>query len=281
METPIIDTVALRVGDLDRATAFYEGILGLHVRNAGDATREFLIAGDSSPLIRVVEAPDAKPKPASALGLYHFAMLVPDRTSLAAILRRLADAGVRLQGASDHHVSEALYLADPDGHGIEIYRDRRPNEWTYTESGELYMTTDPLNLHELISAAEHSSGLPEGTTIGHIHLHVSDIKTAEAFYAGALGFDVMVRSYPGALFVSTDGYHHHIGLNTWAGPNAAPPDDQTIGMIEFAVRAPLRPNGSRASGDAHANGGPGEGTGTGTGTNVVTDPDGIRIRLID
>lgn len=265
MGTPIIETVALRVRDLHRSSAFYEGILGLQARSSGDAVREFGVDAGEPPLLRIVEAPDAKPKPARALGLYHVALLVPDRPSLAAVLRRLADAGVRLQGASDHHVSEALYLADPDGHGIEIYRDRPVNEWAYTPSGELYMTTDPLDLQELLSASDRGAGMPGGTTIGHIHLHVADLKKAETFYVDDLGFNVMVRSYPGALFVSTAGYHHHLGLNIWAGPNAVAPEDHTIGMIEFAIRAPRRPDGNVAR----------------HGADVISDPDGIRIRLID
>lgn len=262
MNTPVIETVALRVADLRRSTAFYEGILGLHVRDIGNATREFWIEDASSPLVRIVEAPDAKPKPARALGLFHYALLVPDRPALAAILRRLGETRTGLQGASDHHVSEALYLSDPDGHGIEIYRDRPEEEWTYTDSGELYMTTDPLDLQDLVEEADRSASLPKGTTIGHIHLHVADIDRAETFYSDNLGFDVMVRSYPGALFVSTGGYHHHIGLNTWAGPDAAPPGDETIGMIDFALRAPNRDGGSDRGGE------------------MITDPDGIRIRLI-
>ena len=265
MGTPIIETVALRVRDLHRSSAFYEGILGLQALSSGDAIREFGADPGAPPLLRLVEAPDARPKPARALGLYHVALLVPDRPSLAAVLRRLADAGVRLQGASDHHVSEALYLADPDGHGIEIYRDRPVKEWAYSQSGELYMTTDSLDLQELLSASDRGAGMPRGTMIGHIHLHVADLKKAETFYVEDLGFDVMVRSYPGALFVSAAGYHHHIGLNTWAGPNAEPPEDQTIGMMEFAIRAPRAPDGNVAR----------------HGENVISDPDGIRIRLID
>ena len=264
MEKGIIETVVLRVRDLERSSAFYEGVLGLNSRNAGDYTREFFISPEKSPLLSVVEVPDANPKPARGLGLYHFALLVPDRGALAAVLRRLADLGLPLQGASDHHVSEALYLADPDGHGVEIYRDRPEQEWAYTEDGEIYMTTDSLNLQELVTLAERGAGLPDGTIIGHIHLHISDLKKAEAFYVDVLGFDAMVRSYPGALFVSTNDYHHHIGLNTWAGPDALPPDDQTIGMIEFTARAPRPP----AVVDR------------GNGVGEILDPDGIRIRLV-
>ena len=250
---PVIRSVTLRVQDVARSRAFYEDILGLE----GDGT-SFAAPGGSEPLIHLIEAAEARPKPPRALGLYHFALLVPDRRSLGAVLRRLADRGVRLQGASDHAVSEALYLADPDGHGIEIYRDRPAEEWTHTPEGELYMTTEALDLGSVAEEADAQEGLAEGTVIGHIHLHVSSLQNAEAFYAGDLGFDVMVRSYPGALFVAADGYHHHVGLNTWAGPRAERPDDGTIGMVSFSMMPPLEPAEAGAE---------------------VTDPDGIRIQL--
>ncbi len=254
----VIESVTLRVRDVERSSAFYGDVLGLQPKRLDDAAPAFFVHGSDSPIIRLVESPDAAPKPPRALGLYHFAILVPNRPALGAVLHRLADHDVRLQGASDHHVSEALYLSDPDGHGIEIYRDRPASEWTYTSGGELYMTTEPLDLKDVASAADGAAGLADGTVIGHIHLHVSDLKKAEAFYVESLGFDVIVRSYPGALFLSTAGYHHHVGLNTWAGPNAATPDDRAIGMVEFAVRPPKKQ--------------PSAG-------NAVTDPDGIRIRL--
>lgn len=256
---PVIDSVTLRVRDLETSRRFYGDVLGLKLHRDAEGTLEFAALGSDAPLVRLIEAPDAQPKPPRALGLYHYALLVPDRPALAGVLRRLAESEVSLQGASDHRVSEALYLADPDGHGIEIYCDRPSEEWTHTAEGEIYMTTDPLDLRELASTAGSAEGLPEATTIGHIHLHISDLKQAETFYVDGLGFDVTVRSYPGALFVAADGYHHHIGLNTWAGPRAAPPDDHTIGMVEFALRPPEKP--------AHA----GE---------TVADPDGIIMHLL-
>lgn len=257
----IIATITLRVKNLERSRAFYGDVLGLEPREGRDAlTLPLFVGGSEAPIVRLVESPSASPKPQRAVGLYHFALLVPSRPALGAVLHRLADRGIRLQGASDHHVSEALYLSDPDGHGIEIYRDRPRGEWTYTSSGELHMTTEPLDLNALAATSDGAAGLADDTTIGHIHLHVSDLKLAEAFYAEDLGFDVTVRSYPGALFLSTAGYHHHVGLNTWAGANAARPDDDTIGMVEFAVRPPKKLPADRRT---------------------VTDPDGIRIQLGD
>ncbi len=255
----VIQAVTLRVRDLDRSTSFYRDVLGLERRDQDATTGSFGVPGSTAPIVHLIEDPKAGRKPQRALGLYHFALLVPNRPSLGAVLQRLAERGVRLQGASDHDVSEALYLSDPDGHGLEIYRDRPAEEWTYTPSGELFMTTNPLDMGDVAAAADRAAGLPAGTTIGHIHLHVSSIEKAEAFYAEDLGFDVTVRSYPGALFLSTGGYHHHVGLNTWAGPDAERPDDRTIGMVGFSLHPPKRP-----AHDAES----------------VLDPDGIRIRLV-
>lgn len=256
--TPVIGSVTLRVHDLERSQSFYGNVLGLEARREGDALMAFAVPGSETPIIHIVESPAAHPKPHRALGLYHFAILVPTRPSLGAVLHRLAERDVRLQGASDHHVSEALYLSDPDGHGIEIYRDRPASEWTYSSEGELYMTTESLDLDDVAAASDGPAGLPPGTMIGHIHLHVSDLTRAEAFYAENLGLDVTVRSYPGALFLATAGYHHHVGLNTWAGPSAARPDDQSIGMVEFAIRPPMD----------HPDAG-----------GTVADPDGIKVYL--
>lgn len=269
-ERAVIESVTLRTRDLERSTSFYQDVLGLIGRDDGDGIRSFAAQNSERALVHLVESPNALPRPARALGLYHFALLVPDRRSLAAVLRRLAEAGVPLQGASDHHVSEALYLADPDGHGIEIYRDRPREDWTYTPRGELFMTTARLDLEGLRTESAEASGLPPGTIVGHIHLHVSDLKKAGGFYENDLGFDATVRSFPGALFLSRNGYHHHVGLNTWAGPQAAPPNDATIGMIDFAVRGA---NGS----DGHSDG---RSDAASDKTVTVTDPDGIRIRFL-
>jgi catechol 2,3-dioxygenase len=247
-----IGAVSLRVKDLARSAAFYAELLGLESVDA----HVFAAPGGGVPLVKLIESPDAAPRPPRTLGLYHFALLVPDRPSLARILRRLMTRGWRLQGASDHEVSEALYLADPDGHGIEIYRDRPKDEWRF-ENGQLIMSTLPLDMQGLLSESAAEGGLPQDTIMGHIHLHVSSLTAAEDFYSGKLGFDVTVRGYPGALFVSAGGYHHHIGLNTWAGPGAAPPSPDRIGMEEFEIIS-----SDVAAGDHH-----------------VQDPNGNRILL--
>ena len=215
----MIGRVRLRVADADRLREYYSRAIGL--RALGDG-----VMGVSSPLVELIADPDAPPAPPGSTGLFHFAILVPDRPSLARAVQRVVGAGARFTGASDHFVSEALYLRDPEGNGIEIYRDRPRSEWEYEPSGELRMGTVALDLDSVMAELPGGDdpGMPEGTVVGHVHLHVGDLGPAEKFYAGELGLDVTVSSYPGALFLSRDGYHHHLGLNTWQGVGApAPP----------------------------------------------------------
>ena len=217
-----IGKVRLRVADLDDLTTFYERVVGLQaVERGGEVTR--LGAAGGEPLIELLGAPDAPPPPSFSTGLFHLAILVPDRAELARSLQRVAGAGWRLTGASDHLVSEALYLQDPEGNGIEIYRDRPREEWR-RNGDELAMATLPLDLESILGELDpgerQANGMPGGTTMGHVHLQVADIPAAERFYNRALGLDVMVRSYPGALFLSAGGYHHHLGLNTWQSEGA-------------------------------------------------------------
>src|ERR671910_459136 len=235
-----IGKVRLRVADLNDLTTFYERVIGLEaVDRGGDVTR--LGAAQGEPLVELVGAPDAPPAPSFSTGLFHLAILVPDRAELARSLQRVAGAGWRLTGASDHLVSEALYLQDPEGNGIEIYRDRPREEWR-RNGGELAMATLPLDLEgvlgELDQGERHGDGMPSGTTMGHVHLQVADIPAAEGFYNCALGLDVMVRSYPGALFLSAGGYHHHLGLNTWQSQGAPPPPDGSLGLDRYELVLP-------------------------------------------
>jgi catechol 2,3-dioxygenase len=231
--------VHLQVADLERSLRYYQEVLGLRAIVLGDGIATLAPHGDDMPLVRLHERSDAAPAPRRGrLGLYHFAILLPDRASLGRFVAHLAEIGTRA-GASDHLVSEALYLTDPDGLGIEVYADRPRAEWKW-ENGELRMATEPLDLDSVAAAAggQRWTGMPPGTGIGHLHLHVGDIGRAAAFYGDALGLEPTVRSYPGALFLSAGGYHHHLGLNTWAGPDAAPAAPHEARLLEWAIVLP-------------------------------------------
>jgi catechol 2,3-dioxygenase len=219
-----IGSVSLTVSDLERARQFYERVIGL-----GPGSEPLELHGD----------PGAPALDRGATGLFHFAILVPSRADLAQALVRIAEARWPLDGASDHLVSEALYLSDPDGNGIEIYRDRPREEWPVRD-GQLQMATIPLDVNALLQEASQvrADTVPPGTRIGHVHLQVSDLDETERFYSGVLGFDVTVRGYPGALFVSAGGYHHHIGLNTWHSAGGSPPLPGSVGLRSFEVVLP-------------------------------------------
>ncbi len=234
-----LGVVNLTVSALDQSLEFYRRILGFSTIRESEATAE--LGTEQTPLIALFELSAAKLKPPRATGLYHYAILLPTRADLARALHRLSDTGYPVGGASDHSVSEALYLADPDGNGIEIYADRPRSAWTY-RGGQLQMTTLPLDVEDLMNALKTDprpwNGLPPATRVGHIHLHVADLRAAEEFYQDVLGFDLMVRYGNSASFLSAGGYHHHIGLNTWAGVGAPPPPPDAVGLRWFTVVVP-------------------------------------------
>ena len=278
--------VTLQVANLDRSLAFYRDLLGFSQidRHAGGGALGASVGaslgapGGARPLITLIEQAGASPvAPRGRLGLFHFAILLPTRSALAGALVHLQAHRVPL-GSSDHLVSEALYLSDPDGLGIEIYSDRPRDSWT-TNGDELAMATEPLDVASLMRepGAGSWAGMPAGTMIGHMHLHVGDIAAAERFYANVIGLDVMVRRYPGALFMSAGGYHHHLGVNTWARGATAPapneaqllhwelvvPDDTEIQLVGKRIRA----GGSDTTGDA-------------TGALLARDPFGTAVRIV-
>jgi len=260
--------VRLRVADLAGEREFYERAIGLRALETGD---EMVRLGvDGTAVVELISSPTASPRPPRTTGLFHLAILVPGRAALARALARVADAGWRLTGASDHLVSEALYLSDPEGNGIEIYRDRPRSEWRY-DGDDLQMSTLPLDLDGLMGELDGSgpaaTGMEPGTRIGHVHLNVADIGESEDFSAGRLGFDVTVRGYPGALFLSTGGYHHHIGVNTWAGPGAPAPPEDSRGLVWFELRV----RDEAASEDLRTRL-------EGAGAEVEAAPDGLRTR---
>ncbi|HEX5895694.1 MAG TPA: VOC family protein [Thermoleophilaceae bacterium] len=273
-----IGKVRLRVADQDDLTTFYERVIGLRaVDREGDLVR--LGAEGGEPVIELVGAPDAPAAPSFSTGLFHLAILVPDRAELARALQRVAGTGWRLTGASDHLVSEALYLQDPEGNGIEIYRDRPREEWR-RDGGELAMATLPLDLEsvlgELDPAEREANGMPSGTTMGHVHLQVADIPAAEGFYNRALGLDVMVRSYPGALFLAAGGYHHHVGLNTWQSQGAPPPPEGALGLDRYELVLPNAAERDSAADRLAQAGADPERLDEGV---VAADPSGIHVLL--
>lgn len=237
-----IGAVHLTVADLDRSIGFYESHLGFAVHRQVDRTAHLGAGG--ADLLVLDESPSA-PRVHGTTGLYHFAILTPSRADLGRALRRLVRTNTALQGAADHGVSEAIYLADPDGNGIEIYRDRPRVEWPFVEGLRagasakmgLRMGADPLDLDGILAepGRADTEGLAPETVIGHVHLHVSHLAEAERFYVGVLGFDLMQRYGPSALFVSAGGYHHHIAVNTWAGVGAPRPPHGAIGLRFFVV----------------------------------------------
>ena len=227
----------LRVTDLSRALDFYGDGIGLIESRREGNTIWLAAAPGGTPIVVLTADASLRRKPRASTGLYHVAIRTPDRPSLANLLRRLAVREVPFSGFSDHAVSEALYLPDPDGNGLELYRDRPRAEWPM-DGDTIAMETEPLDVQQLLDEAEggDSAPLDPRTDIGHVHLHVSNLGTAEAFWCGVIGFDVMLRGYPGALFVSAGGYHHHLGLNTWAGPQRPPAD--VVGLSYFTLVLP-------------------------------------------
>jgi catechol 2,3-dioxygenase len=230
-----IGAVTLQVADLARSEEFYTETIGLKAMPQEGNTKR-LSTADGLPMLELHERVGANPRPRQSTGLYHLAILAPSRAALGMSLRRLVEKGYPLHGAADHLVSEALYLDDPDKNGIEIYRDRPKEEWQFNE-GFVRMGNEPVDLASLFTDAGDQAweGLQAGTTMGHIHLHVRDLGEAEEFYCGVLGFDVMLRWPPSALFISAGGYHHHIGLNTWAGEGAPPPPADAAGLQHYQI----------------------------------------------
>jgi catechol 2,3-dioxygenase len=249
-QTPIatgtrIGAVHLTVPSLERSGAFYEGALGLSGSEQPDGSVLLGGAARLPPLLSLAGDSAATPRNPREPGLFHFAILVPTRRDLAVALVRLMEAGWPLSGASDHLVSEALYLNDPDGNGIEIYHDRDRSEWRHDAEGHPEMATLPLDLDGLLAELtevpiDHDADalMPVGTRIGHVHLQVAELQEIEHFYSDLLGFEVMVRGYPGALFVAAGGYHHHIGLNTWNSRGGIAPAPGSVGLRAYEVTLP-------------------------------------------
>lgn len=236
-ETAHVGAIRLQVSNLAQSLDYYHDVIGLQPLHRSDG-RTILGALDSeTPLVELHERRGARPVPPHGrFGLYHFALLLPERSDLARFAGHLAGVDARVASA-DHLVSEALYLWDPDGLGIEVYADRPRAEWR-TRGNELLMSTEPLDVRRLVRSVPASGwkGAPRGTVVGHVHLHVGNLPRAEAFYHAGLGFDKVVWSYPGALFMSAGGYHHHLAVNTWLeGGRVATDDDARLLEWELVV----------------------------------------------
>lgn len=271
-----IGRVRLQVADIERSIGYYETVIGLRVL-ARDGNRAMLGAHDDDRvLVDLLEKKGVQPVPRRGrVGLYHFAILLPNREALGRFVAHLGELGA-YAGMSDHFVSEAVYLTDPDGLGIEVYADRPRTEWR-VDGRELAMTTVPLDVPNLVASArgERWMGAPAGTVIGHVHLYVRDLGEAEAFYHGALGLDKVVWSYPGALFMSAGGYHHHLGTNTWAAGAPLATDDDAR-LVEWEL---VLPDAASIADAARSLDAGGYLTTHGGGDATVRDPWGTQLRL--
>lgn len=233
--------VRLTVADLDRSLKFYRDLLQMEAKvDEETGTARLAATSGSESLIVLQEQPSIGAASSSHSGLYHYAILLPDRSSLAAVVTQLVHARWSFDGFSDHGVSEAVYLPDPDGHGIELYRDRPREQWDHS-GGEIQMPTEPLDLDDLLSEAPEGDGwegFPAGTTLGHIHLHVPNLDQAVAFYREAVGFQLTHRYRGQALFFAAGGYHHHLGANIWAGRGTSPAPGDKARLTGYTFGVP-------------------------------------------
>jgi len=269
-----VGEVNIKVKNLDNAVTFYQNIMGFQVLEQTEG-KAVLTTDGKTPLLTLEQPADVIPKEGKMSGLYHFAILLPSRADLSVFLRHLLQTGYPL-GAADHYVSEALYLNDPDGNGIEVYRDRPSTEWTW-KNNLVEMATEQLDAEGILAESDAEwNGLPSGTVMGHIHLHVGDLQKAEEFYTKGLGFDV-VSYYPQAAFLSTGGYHHHIAINTWQGVGAPKPPKNSVGLNWYTLVFPNETERENVIKQLKQLGAPVKKE---TDFYVTSDPSGNQIRLV-
>lgn len=227
-----LSQVRLRTADVKRQLEFYTAVLGFKALDGVGADCALSPSGKGPGFLVLHEYPKAVPRSPRSVGLYHFAIRYPAREELARAYRRLVAHGYPIGGASDHGVSEAVHLSDPDGNGVELYADRPRSEWRW-QNGQVAMATAALDLDALLDSISGKKAADPltGAELGHIHLHVADLATAERFYSEYLGLGVTQRSYPGALFFASGGYHHHVAVNVWAGKSVPPPN--SVGLISY------------------------------------------------
>ncbi|MGJ9385468.1 VOC family protein [Salipaludibacillus sp. CF4.18] len=274
--TTFISEVNLKVLKLERSLTFYKEIMGLKILEQTEHTAK-LTADGKTVLLSIEQPVDVISKQQRTTGLYHFAILLPNRTDLGEILNHFLQIKYPLQGAADHLVSEAIYLADPDGNGIEVYSDRAPSEWTW-DNDEVVMPSDPLDAEDLLAEAQGGSwnGLPHDTLMGHIHLQVSELDKSRNFYVEGLGFKIVSRFGNHALFISDGDYHHHIALNIWNGEGAPLPQKNSVGLESFTLMLPNEEKRSKIIEQLKRMGFPVKEE---NNSIITSDPSGNRIHL--
>jgi catechol 2,3-dioxygenase len=267
--------VRLEIANLERSLSYYQTVIGLRLLERSETRAALGVLNEEKVLVELNEVPNAREHPYNRrLGLYHFAILLPTRADLGRFVAHLAHINA-YAGQADHFVSEAFYLRDPDGLGIEVYADRPRSEWPVV-NGSLEMGLDPVDMDSLLASAKGTrwEGAPAGTVIGHVHLHVGDLDEVERFYHAALGLDV-TASLPSALFLSAGGYHHHLGTNTWAG-NGPHPKRGDARLLEWTIELPAEGDVADCALSISAAGY--ETTRDGKSV-LVTDPWGTRFRI--
>lgn len=276
--TPLhIAAVGLNVRDLDRTAAYYRDVIGLDLLERTNVTARLGAGG--VPLLELTQRAELQPDDPRTAGLYHTAYLMPTRADLARWVLHVAEKRAPIVGASDHGVSEAFYLDDPEGNGVEVYCDRPPDTWDWGD-GMVAMPTKPLDVDNIIAdidqATARFTGAPEGLRIGHIHLRVGDLEQAEQFYRGGIGLDLTRRRH-GASFMSSGHYHHHVGANVWQSAGAGRRDPTRAGLAWFAIAASDAAAFASARGRLAALGADTAATAEGIET---ADPWGTRVRLL-
>ena len=255
-----VGRVDLRTTDVGRALGFYRDVLGFAAEGDGAGDESVTLSAGGPPVLRLLDGAPAGIPSSGTTGLFHTAFLYPTRADLADALGRVAAAGLRLTGASDHGVSEALYLRDPDGNGVELYADRPVEAWPRQPDGSIDMYTAPLDLADLVAAGPGvpapGAPVPAGTTVGHVHLKVADVERATRFYQDVVGLDLMAHMAQ-AAFLAGGGYHHHVGANTWMTLGATPPPPGSAGLVRFELRVPA-----------------------GAEARTLHDPDGIEVAMV-
>jgi catechol 2,3-dioxygenase len=268
--------VNLKVADIERSLSFYQEVIGFQILERTEKKAK-LTANGKTALLSIEQPDHVISKPQQTTGLYHFALLLPERSDLGRVLQHFIKNNVRI-GAGDHLVSEALYLNDPDGNGIEIYSDRPYSSWNWNNN-LVEMTTDPIDAQGILEAGKGEAweGLPAGTVMGHIHLQVAELQKIEEFYVKGLGFDVVARYGPQALFISTGKYHHHIGLNTWAGIGVPTPPENSVGLNWYSLVLPNEETRNKTISNLEKIG---ASVKEENGIYTTADPSGNRIRLL-